>query len=290
MKLTRREFITKTAIGALSFALPFQPRNIAGESKTMRRMPVLFVGHGSPMNAIEETPFAEQWKAIGENLPKPSAILCISAHWETDDLRVTTNERPETICDFWGFPKELYEVRYPAPGSPNLASSLTGMCSKFSITPDPARGFDHGCWAVLVRMFPKADIPVIQLSLNQSLSPRAQCDMAKELSPLRERGVLIIGSGNLVHNLLLRKAKDAPPYDWALKFDALAKTLIQKGDLQALQEYDRLGESAYLSIPTNEHYLPALYTLALRKDSEPITFFNEGIVSGAVSMRGFQVG
>lgn len=290
MKITRREFISKTTMGALAFALPFQARNAFGESKTMKRMPVLFVGHGSPMNAIEKTSFAEGWKAIGENLPKPAAILCISAHWQTDDLRITSSERPETIYDFLGFPQALYDVVYPAPGSSKLAGSLIGRFSKNQITPDPARGLDHGCWVVLVRMFPEADIPVVQLSLSQSLSPRAQCELAKQLSSLREDGVLIIGSGNIVHNLQLRKPKEAPPYDWALKFDALAKTLIQKGDLQTLLEYDRLGESSRLSIPTNEHYLPALYALALREDSEPVAFFNEGIVSGAVSMRGFRIG
>jgi 4,5-DOPA dioxygenase extradiol len=290
MKVTRRDFITKTAMGALTFALPLQPRSLFGELKKIKRMPVLFVGHGSPMNAIEKTPFAEVWKALGERLPKPSAILCISAHWETQDLLITTNAHPKTIYDFWGFPKALYDVVYPASGSPKLANSVIGMFSKNLISPDPARGFDHGCWVVLTRMFPEADIPVIQLSLKQSLSLRAHCDLAKEMYSLREEGVLIISSGNIVHNLRLRKPGDAPPYDWALEFDTLAKTLIQKGDLDALIEYDRLGEPARLSIPTNEHYLPALYAIALREDSEPITFFNEGIVSGAVSMRGFQIG
>ena len=290
MKLTRRDFITKAAMGALAFALPSKPQVIFGEPRTVKRMPVLFVGHGSPMNAIEMTPFAEGWRKVGQNLPRPSAILCISAHWRTEDLRITTNEHPETFYDIWGFPEELFDVIYPAPGSPSLANSIIRVFSKTPITPDPARGFDHGCWAVLVRMFPEADIPVIQLSLNQSLSVQAQCDLAKELAPFREKGVLIIGSGNIVHNLRLRKSKNDPPYYWALEFDALVKQLIQEGDLQTLIEYDRLGESARLSIPTNDHYLPALYALALREDSEPITFFNEGIVSGAVSMRGFQIG
>ncbi len=290
MRLTRREFIAKTAMGALAVALPLQPGKVFGEPKTMKRMPVLFVGHGSPMNAIEKTSFSEKWKAIGEKLPKPSAILCISAHWETDDLRITASERPETIYDFWGFPEALYKVVYPASGSPQLAKSLLRIFAENQIVPDPTRGLDHGCWAVLARMFPEADIPVVQLSLNQSLSPRAQCELARQLSPLREDGVLIIGSGNIVHNLLLMKPKEAPPYDWALKFDGLAKTLIQRGDLQTLLEYDRLGESGRLSIPTDEHYLPALYAVALREDSEPVAFFNEGIVSGSVSMRGFRIG
>ena len=290
MRITRREFLGKIAVGALAFGLPGTPKDIFGESKMTERMPVLFVGHGSPMNAVENTRFAEGWRAIGRNLPRPSAILCVSAHWQTEELRVTTNEHPETIYDFWGFPEELYDVTYPAPGSPSLANSLTGVVSKTPVRQDPIRGFDHGCWAVLVRMFPEADIPLIQLSLNQSLSPQSQCDLAKELSPLRQKGVLIVCSGNIVHNLRVRRQKDSPPYDWALEFDALAKQLIQRGDLRSLLEYERLGDSARLSIPTNEHYLPALYALALREDTEPVTFFNEGIVSGSVSMRGFQIG
>jgi 4,5-DOPA dioxygenase extradiol len=290
MKITRRDFLGKIAMGALAVGLPGTPMDIYGECKATDRMPVLFVGHGSPMNAIENTRFAEGWKTIGRNLPRPSAIVCVSAHWQTGELRVTTNEHPETIYDFWGFPEELYDVAYPAPGATALANSLIGMVSKTPVTADPVRGFDHGCWAVLVRMFPQAEIPLIQLSLNQSVSPGAQCDFAKELSPLRRKGVLIVCSGNIVHNLRVRKPKDSLPYGWALEFDALAKGLIQRGDLQSLLEYERLGESALLSIPTNEHYLPALYALALREDSEPITFFNEGIVSGAVSMLGFQIG
>jgi 4,5-DOPA dioxygenase extradiol len=290
MRITRRDFLGKIAMGALAFGLPFMPKVILGESKATERMPVLFVGHGSPMNAIENTRFAEGWRNIGRSLPRPSAILCVSAHWQTEVWRVTTNEHPETIYDFWGFPEELYDVAYPAPGSPSLANSLGSVVSKAPITPDPIRGYDHGCWAVLVRMFPAAEIPLIQLSLNQSLSPLSQCELAKELSSLRQKGVLIICSGNIVHNLRARKPKDSPPYDWALEFDALARELIQKGDLRSLLAYERLGEAAHLSIPTNEHYLPALYALALREDSEPVTFFNEGIVSGAVSMRGFRIG
>jgi 4,5-DOPA dioxygenase extradiol len=290
MRITRRDFLGKMTMGALALGLPFMPKGIFGASKATERMPVLFVGHGSPMNALENTRFAEGWRDIGRNLPKPSAILCVSAHWRTEEFRVTTNEHPETIHDFWGFPEELYDVTYPAPGSPSLANSLIRMVSKATVIPDPIRGFDHGCWAVLVRMFPKAESPLIQLSLNQSLSPQAQCDLAKELSPLRQKGVLIVCSGNIVHNLRLRKPKDTAPYEWAIEFDALAKELIQKGDLQSLLEYERLGEAARLSIPTNEHYLPALYALALREGSEPVTFFNEGIESGSVSMRGFQIG
>jgi 4,5-DOPA dioxygenase extradiol len=270
--------------------LPFKPRDIFADPIMTKPMPALFVGHGSPMNAIEKNRFAEAWEKIGQDLPKPSAILCISAHWQEEETRGTASKRPETIYDFWGFPEELYKVTYPAPGSPRLVNSLTGMFLKVQITPDPMRGFDHGCWAVLVRMFPKANIPVIELSLNLSLSPRAQYALARELSVLRKKGVLIMGSGNIVHNLPMRRAKDSGPYDWALEFDALTRDLIEKGDHERLIEYEKLGQAARLSIPTNEHYLPALYVLALQENHEPVTFFNEEIVSGSISMRGFRVG
>jgi 4,5-DOPA dioxygenase extradiol len=290
MALTRRDFVKSLAIGGLAFGLPLKPKKVIGDLRMSKSMPVLFVGHGSPMNAIEKSRFAETWGKIGETLPKPSAILCISAHWETDEARVTTSEHPETIYDFWGFPKELYEVTYPAPGSPGLARSVVEMFQKGQMTPDPSRGFDHGCWAVLVRMFPEADIPVIQLSLNQSLSPQAQYNLASKLSPLRQRGALIIGSGNIVHNLGIRKASGAEPYDWAVEFYSQAKEFIEKGDHKSLIEYERLGRAARLSIPTNEHYLPLLYALALQKPGDSIHFFNEEIVSGSISMMGLQIG
>jgi 4,5-DOPA dioxygenase extradiol len=290
MELTRRNFIKRLAIGGLALGIPLKPMNVMGDSEMSKSMPVLFVGHGSPMNAIEKSRFAEALRRIGETLPKPSAILCISAHWETDDARVTTNEHPETIYDFWGFPKELYEITYLAPGSPGLAQSVIEMFPKGRMTPDPSRGFDHGCWAVLVRMFPEADIPVIQLSLNQSLSPQAQYNLAAKLSPLRQKGVLVLGSGNIVHNLPMRKASGADPLDWAVGFYSQAKRLIEKGDHKSLIEYQRLGHAARLSIPTNEHYLPLLYALALKKPGESIEFFNEEIVSGSVSMMGLRIG
>ena len=290
MELTRRSFIKSLAIGGLAFGLPSKPTKSMGDSRMSKSMPVLFVGHGSPMNAIEKSRFADTWKRVGESLPKPTAILCISAHWETDEARVTANEHPETIHDFWGFPKELYEITYPAPGSPGLACSVVEMFQKGQVTSDPRRGFDHGCWVVIVRMFPEADIPVIQLSLNQSFSPQAQYDLASKLSPLRQKGVLILGSGNIVHNLGIRKASGAEPYDWAVEFYSRAKQFIEKGDHKSLIEYERLGRAARLSIPTNEHYLPLLYALALQKPGESIYFFNEEIVSGSISMMGLQIG
>jgi 4,5-DOPA dioxygenase extradiol len=290
MELTRRDFFKSLAIGGLAFGVSLKSSSAIGDSRMSKSMPVLFVGHGSPMNGIERSQFAETWKEIGEILPKPSAILCISAHWETDDARVTTSEHPETIYDFWGFPKELYEVKYPAPGSPELAHSVTEMFPKGQIVSDPKRGFDHGCWVVLVRMFAKANIPVIQLSLNQSLSPQAQYDLAAKLSPLRQKGVLIVGSGNIVHNLGIRKANGAEPYDWGVEFYSQAKTLIEKGDHKSLIEYERLGRAARLSIPTNEHYLPLLYALALQKPGDSLHFFNEEIISGSISMMGLRIG
>jgi 4,5-DOPA dioxygenase extradiol len=290
MKLTRRDFIKRLAIGGLAFGLPLKSMNAIGGSEMSKSMPVIFIGHGSPMNAIEKSRFSETWKKLGETLPKPSAILIISAHWEADEARITTKEHPETIYDFWGFPKELYSITYPAPGSARLAHSVIEMFPGGQMTPDPSRGFDHGCWAVLVQMFPEADIPVIQVSLNQSLAPQAQYDLARNLAPLRQKGVLIMGSGNIVHNLPVRKERDANPYDWALEFFSQAKRLIEKGDHKSLVEYKRLGNAARLSIPTNEHYLPMLYALALREPGESIAFFNEEIVSGSISMMGFRIG
>ena len=290
MEFTRRDFIKSLAIGGLAFGVSLKSTKVFGDSRMSKSMPVLFVGHGSPMNGIENSEFAETWRKIGEILPRPSAILCISAHWETDDARVTTSKHPETIYDFWGFPKELYEVKYPAPGSPELARSIIEMLPKEQIISDPNRGFDHGCWVVLVRMIPKADIPVIQLSLDQSLSPQAQYDLAAKLSPLRQKGVLIIGSGNIVHNLGIRKENGAEPYDWAVEFYSQAKRLIEKGDHKSLIEYQSLGRAARLSIPTNEHYLPLLYALALQKPGDSLHFFNEEIVSGSISMMGLRIG
>jgi 4,5-DOPA dioxygenase extradiol len=253
-------------------------------------MPALFVGHGSPLNAIEETPFAAAWREEAGRIPRPKAILCVSAHWETNGANVTAMERPRTIHDFSGFPEELYRVQYPALGSPELAERVRELAAAEEVAADESWGLDHGTWSVVRRMYPAADIPVVQLSLDRKRSPREHVALAGTLRPLREEGVLVLGSGNVVHNLPLMRWGDERPYPWAEEFDRLSAEMIQAGDLERLADYADLGESARFSIPTNEHYLPLLYTLALRRPQEPIAFFAQGIVLGSVSMRSFRIG
>jgi 4,5-DOPA dioxygenase extradiol len=253
-------------------------------------MPVLFVGHGNPMNAIEETPFAAAWREVAGLISQPKAILCVSAHWETNGAKVTAMQQPRTIHDFYGFPEELYRVQYPAPGLPALAERVRDLAGSEEITADESWGLDHGTWSVLRRMYPAADIPVVQLSLDRKRSPREHVELARTLQPLRKEGVLVLGSGNLVHNLPLMRWGDEKPYPWAEEFDKLATELILARDLEKLSDYEGLGESARLSIPTNEHYLPLLYALALLQPEEPVAFFAKGIVLGSVSMRSLRTG
>jgi len=247
------------------------------------RMPVIFVGHGSPMNGIEDNEFSRAWEKVGRELPRPRAILSISAHWETDGPMATAMERPKTIHDFYGFPHELYAQQYPAPGSPELAREVAHLVQA---RPDNGWGLDHGTWAVLKRMFPEAEVPVVQLSLDRQATFGQQHTLAQKLAPLREKGVLVLGSGNIVHNLMMADPS-AEAYDWANAFDEKVKGLILKGDHRALIHYERLGEAARLSIPTNEHYLPMLYILALKQKDDSVRFFGEGIALASVSMRSF---
>ncbi|MBC8173865.1 MAG: 4,5-DOPA dioxygenase extradiol [Chitinophagales bacterium] len=247
-------------------------------------MPALFVGHGNPMNAIEQNEFSTTWEKIGRQLPVPKAILCVSAHWETKGTKVTAMERPQTIHDFYGFPKELFDVEYDAPGAPELAKQITESVKQRKIELDHEWGLDHGCWSVLHRMFPAATIPTFQLSLDHTASPQQHYDLAKELKELRKKGVLIFGSGNMVHNLRLFQMKDTA-YDWAIEFDQTLKTLIEKGDHQSVIHYDQLGKAAQLAIPTNEHYLPLLYSLALQDPKDDLQFFNDKTTAGSISMR-----
>jgi 4,5-DOPA dioxygenase extradiol len=248
------------------------------------RMPVLFVGHGNPMNAILENEFTEGWRQMGKHL-KPKAILCISAHWETRGTRVTMAPKPKTIHDFGGFPPALYEVEYPAPGAPQLASSVIETVKSRSVQEDHDWGLDHGTWSVMVKMFPDADLPVFQLSLDYGLDPEAHYALARELSFLRRRGVLIIGSGNIVHNLRLAQWENNEPYEWATTFDEQVKSFILEHNHAALIESRALSKEAGLSIPTPEHYLPLLYSLAQQESDEHVTFFNERVDMGSISMR-----
>jgi 4,5-DOPA dioxygenase extradiol len=252
-------------------------------------MPVLFLGHGSPMNAIEDNAYRRSWEALGKRLRRPKSILCVSAHWETRGVYVTGSEHPETIHDFNGFPRALFEVRYPAPGSPELARRVADLLDPVRVHIDPNRGLDHGAWSVLRPMSPDADIPVVQLSLSV-LQPGAwHYDLARALAPLRDEGVLVVASGNIVHNLRLFKYKDTAPLDWALRFDEDVAEHIATGHHDGLLGYETLGSDALLAIPTPEHYLPLLYVLALQREGDPVEFFND-VVQSAASMRSVLIG
>jgi len=262
------------------------------QPNTSQLMPALFIGHGNPMNAIEETVYATAWREAAAAIPLPESILCISAHWETEWTFVTAMPRPRTIHDFYGFPDALYQVEYPVPGSPRLAERVRSLVVSTAVRLDDGYswGLDHGAWSVLRRMYPDADIPVVQLSLDRTQHPRFHYELGRELQDLRQEGVLIVGSGNIVHNLRLLQWEAAAPYPWAAAFDRLAAELILAGEHDRLVAYPALGEPARLSIPTNEHYLPLLYILALQHPGEPVSFFAEGLPLGSISMRSVRIG
>ena len=252
------------------------------------RMPVLFLGHGSPMNAIEENQFVRGFRDIGKYIPTPRAIICVSAHWETGTPQVTAMEQPETIHDFGGFPRALYEVQYPAPGSPALAAEAIGAAPEFNIGADHQWGLDHGSWSVVKHLYPEANIPVIQLSLGRNLSPEQHFELAGRLRELRDKGILIIGSGNMVHNLGLiswqHMNTDNYGFDWAIEASVMMKELILKEDFASLIRFRERGRSFDLAIPTPEHYLPLLYTLGLKNAGDEISLFNDKAVAGSLTM------
>jgi 4,5-DOPA dioxygenase extradiol len=250
------------------------------------KMPAVFIGHGSPMNAIEDNEFSRAWADIAKAIPTPEAILCVSAHWEANGSMVTAMEHPKTIHDFYGFPEELNRMTYHAPGSPELAQRVKSLVKSPSIKLDTSWGLDHGTWSVLSRMYPKANIPVCQLSLDRTKPPQFHYDLGVALRPLREEGILILGSGNIVHNLGMVQMVDKG-YDWALEFDQLTARLITERKDDQLINYESLGRTAHLSIPTNEHYLPLLYVLGTMLEKESIQFFCEKCVLGSISMRAF---
>jgi 4,5-DOPA dioxygenase extradiol len=256
-----------------------------GDRKPTDPMPVLFVGHGSPMNAIQDTVFSTAWNALGPHLPRPAAILCVSAHWLTDgDTRVSVMEMPETIHDFFGFPRPLYEQRYPAPGAPTLARQVMGMITTRQVVADETWGLDHGAWSVLIRMFPAADIPVFQLSLDYRMEPEDHFQMARALSALRDTGVLILGSGNLVHNLSVMRSQGAP-YEWAVEFDQRMTECMDRGEDAAVVDFRSLGELAKQAHPTWDHFLPLIYVLAQRRPGDTVQYFNTGFDLASISMR-----
>lgn len=258
-------------------------------------MPTLFIGHGTPMNAIEDNEFSQKWKELGRILPKPKAILCISAHWETEQSMVTAMDKPKTIHDFGGFPEELYRQEYPAPGLPVLSDTIRNEIKMFNIEKDYRWGLDHGSWCFLKHMYPNADIPVMQLSIDYSKNMQYHYDLGKELGFLRKAGILVVGSGNMVHNLWLARpsAKGFSyefGYDWAEELNRIMKEKILSGDHSALISYHSLSRDSALAIPSEEHYIPLIYTLALQEKDEPIELFNDKIVAGSLSMTSLIIG
>jgi 4,5-DOPA dioxygenase extradiol len=255
-------------------------------------LPAIFFGHGNPLNAISQNRYTEAWRRIGEETPKPNAVLAISAHWYVPETAVTAATAPVTIHDFGGFPPELYEVQYPAPGDPALARRVQQLLEPLEVKPDYSWGLDHGTWSVLRHVYPAADIPVVQLSIDANKPASHHFEIGRRLAPLREEGVLIAGSGNLVHNLHTyawgRDTRD--PYDWGVRFEILAKDIMLAGDYKPLVNYDMLGSDAALSIPTPEHYLPLLYVLATRQSHETTRFPVEGVDGGSISMLSVQIG
>jgi 4,5-DOPA dioxygenase extradiol len=251
-------------------------------------MPVLFLGHGSPMNAIEENEFVDAFRAIGREIPKPSAILCISAHWETNGTFVTAMDKPRTIHDFGGFPEKLYAVQYPAPGNPLLARQIATMTIGTSVGLDESWGLDHGCWTVVRHLYPEADLPVVQLSLDRTKPARFHYQLAQELAPLRRQGILIIGSGNIVHNLgrVVWDKLNSIGYghEWALDAQGITNKLILDNNHDELIEYQKLGQAVSLAVPTPEHYLPLLYVLALKEEGDRVSLFNDKAVAGSLTM------
>lgn len=257
-----------------------------GAKPSDQKMPALFVGHGSPMNAIEKNEYHNTWAALGKKLPRPKAILTISAHWLTRDTRVTAMERPKTIHDFGGFPEELFAQQYPAPGAPDFAELTKKLVTKTAVQSDYEWGLDHGTWSFLLPMYPQADIPVYQLSLDYYKPMRYHYELAKQLAELRSKGVMIIGSGNIVHNLRMINFSGGA-FDWAVEFDAKMKAFIEEGNHDAIVDYEKLGSIAKLAVPTHDHYLPLIYAVALQDKNETAEFFNAKTDLGSISMRSF---
>lgn len=258
------------------------------------RMPVLFVGHGSPMNGIENNEFSQYWERLGREIPQPRAVLCVSAHWLTQGTAITAMTAPKTIHDFGGFPKALFDVEYPAPGSPELAAETQKLVQKTPLALDHDWGLDHGTWTIVRRMYPQANIPVLQLSIDYHQPAQYHYELAAELAALRDRGVLIMGSGNMVHNLRMvawDKMKEPEfGFDWAHEMNAIFKQKIADGDHAALVNYQALSKSATLAIPTPDHYFPLIYTLGLRGKNEEATFFNDRAVAGSLTMTSVRFG
>ena len=256
------------------------------------RMPAIFFGHGNPMNALQHNGWTEAWSTLGSELPRPRAILCVSAHWYLPATLVTAMSAPRTIHDFGGFPRELYQLQYPAPGDAELARRTQELLALLPVELDSAWGLDHGTWSVLTHVYPNADVPVVQLSIDETQPPSFHFEIGRRLARLRDEEILIVGSGNLVHNLhTYAWGKHTPePYDWAVRFETLARELMVDGKFDPLIDYETLGRDALLSIPTPDHYLPLLYVLGTKQQDEAVTFPVEGVDGGSISMLAVRVG
>ena len=291
--MTRKDFLKYTSLltlGASTMTLQSLNR-IAKSFENSPKMPVLFIGHGNPMNAITDNKFKAAWIEITKTFPKPNAILCISAHWLTDGTFVTMMSKPKTIHDFGGFPNELYQQQYPAPGAVEYASMSIENINKVNIQHDFDWGFDHGTWCVLKPMYPEATIPVFQLSLDYGKSTQYHYELGQQLSFLRTKGVLIIASGNVVHNLgMMSFADNVKPFDWAVEFDTYVKENIDTQNDKNIIEYTKLGTVAKKAHPTNDHYLPLLYAIALREKDEKHIYFNDSFDLASMSMRCVKIG
>src|SRR6478736_779006 len=266
---------------------------ISASFPTTDKMPVLFLGHGTPMNAIEENQFVTGFKNLAKTLPKPNAILCISAHWFTNGTKVTAMEMPRTIHDFGGFPQELFEVQYPAKGSPELALETQKLLQPTPIELDESWGLDHGAWSVIKHLYPEANVPVIQMSIDYTQPPAYHFELAQKLSTMRHKGVLIIGSGNIIHNLRLvdfrNFDKDNYGYDWAIEARETINNYLLDGNFDPLINYGKLGKALELAINTSEHYLPLIYTLGLKEKNEEISLFNDKLLAGSLSMTSVKI-
>jgi 4,5-DOPA dioxygenase extradiol len=266
--------------------------NITRDFKSTATMPAMFIGHGNPMNALADNAFTRRLTAMGKSVKeRPRAILVVSAHWLTRGTHVLVSSKPVTIHDFGGFPQALHDVQYPAPGAPDLARETAGLITSTHVAEDDQWGLDHGTWTVLRHMYPEANIPVYQLSIDYSKPPEYHFKLAQELKALRKKGVLILGSGNIVHNLRNISFSDtAKPFDWAVEFDETVKTKIEQRNFEDLMHYQQLGKAAMMAVPTNDHYLPLFYSLGLAEKDEQINFTYEEIQNGSISMRCFQIG
>jgi 4,5-DOPA dioxygenase extradiol len=293
--MERKQFISKMLTGIMGIASLSEFKSFAaGLSSQDQLMPVLFVGHGSPMNGIEDTEFSRRWTSMAMEIPVPKAVLVVSAHWFTKGTKITAMDFPKTIHDFGGFPQELFDVQYPAPGHPALAKETSELLHSAHVELDHDWGLDHGTWTIVRHMYPKADIPVLQLSIDYTKGPQYHYELGKELQVLRKKGVLIIGSGNMVHNLRMvawdKLNAGEYGFDWAKSMNEKFKSLNLEGDHKPLINYSSLGQDALLAIPTPEHYLPLMYSLGAKTFRDAITFFNDKAVGGSLTMTSVRIG